>query len=171
MWWQLKRRLQPVPCARPGQELRGRSWLGLAFVPLALLSLSRRELLPSQRRVPRGQQEGHPDGSRAPEGLGYGVPPGHRAPPGRRRQRGGWRGEDGGEEGGRGDGLEARRCGCAPLRPRPHRDEREGKGRGRGGGWGPPKPKPQPGLTLENCGEGESRGGRTAGQTAPSHEY
>lgn len=69
------------------------------------------------------------------------------------------------------DGLEARRCGYTPLHPRPHRDKREGKGRGRGRQLGPPKPKPQPGLTPGRFGEGESCGGRTAGQTAPSYEY
>lgn len=84
MLWQLERRPQPSPCVRPGQELTARSWLCLAFVPLALLSLSQRELFPPQRHVPRGQREGHPNSSGVPEGLGYGVPqePGHR--------RGGW---------------------------------------------------------------------------------
>lgn len=53
-----------------------------------------------------------------------------------------------------GDGLEVRRCGCAPLRPGPHRDKQEGKGRGSGeGSWGPPKP----GLTPARCREGESQ--------------
>lgn len=117
--WQLKRRPWPAPCVRPGQELTAQSWLWLAFVPLALLSLSQRELFPPQRHVPRGQQEGHPKGSRVPEELGYGVPPGHGAPGGRMEET---------KAAEAGDGLEERRCGCAPLRPRPHRDERGGEG-------------------------------------------
>lgn len=94
---------------------------------------------------------------------GYGVPPGHGVPEERMEER---------KAAEAGDGLEARRCGCAPLRPGPHRDEREGKGRGDGeGSWGPPKAEPQPGLTPARCREGGSQGGRTAGQAAPSYEY
>jgi len=60
----------------------------------------------------------------------------------------------------------------------PSNPDHTGKGRAGGegerlgeGSRGPPKPKPQPGLTPARCGEGESHGGRTAGQTAPSYEY
>jgi len=53
--WQLEWRPQPAPCVRPGQEPTAWGWLWLAFVPLALLSLSQRQLFPPRRRVPRGQ--------------------------------------------------------------------------------------------------------------------
>lgn len=47
--WQLKRCPQPALCPTAW------SWLSLAFVTLALLSLAQRELFPPQRLVPQGQ--------------------------------------------------------------------------------------------------------------------
>lgn len=51
-----------------------------------------------------------------------------------------------------GDGLEVRRCGCAPLRPRPHRDKQERKGRGGGKAAGG-----RPSLGLPQRGAGRVR--------------
>lgn len=74
VWWQLERRPQPAPCVRPGQEPTAWSWLGLAFVPLALLSLSRRELLPPQRSVPRGRERGTRPAAGRRKGWDTGTP-------------------------------------------------------------------------------------------------
>lgn len=134
--WQLEWRPQPAPCVRPGQEPTARGWLWLAFVPLALLSLSQKELFPPQHRILRGQREGHPDSSGMPEGLGWirGTP----------RTRGA-RGEDGGEEGGGGrrwvGGEEVRLCSPPP------RTTQGPSGRGRGeavekAAGGRPSPSP-----------------------------
>lgn len=109
--WQLTRRLQPAPCVCPGQEPTAQGWLSLAFVPLALLSLSSKERFPPQRPVPRGQREGSPDSSRVPEGLRYRGTP----------RTWGARGEDGGKESSGG------RRWVGPLRP----DHTGTSGRGR----------------------------------------
>lgn len=79
----------PVCPSRTGADAW--SWLGLAFVPLALLSLSRRELFPSQRRVPRGHERGTRPAAGRRKGWDAGNP----------RTRGAGE-EDGRAEGGRG---------------------------------------------------------------------
>lgn len=140
--WQLGRRPRPAPCVRPGQELTARSWLWLAFVPLALLSLSQRELFPPQRRVPRGPARGAPRRQRGAGGAQVGGTPGTTGYP-----------RDNGVPEGRMEETKAaeaqemgwRRGGAVPL-PGAHRGEREVKGGGAGkAAGGRPSRSPSPG--------------------------